>query len=123
MGTTVTQQLQPVTQAAVDPTIHIQPVAFFNSQGDPITLDGTDDVLTGYTKGDPDPVAATDTVRVAIGKVEAQVDAVVETASAPGDQAGTGYVIDGTGGALAATDTLLEMIGKLEKRVADLENA
>lgn len=34
----------------------------------------------------------------------------------------TGYVIDATGGeAVAATDTINEAIGKLEKRIADLE--
>ena len=33
----------------------------------------------------------------------------------------TGYVIDGTGGAIADTDTILEAIAKLEKRIADLE--
>ncbi len=121
--TAVTQQMQPVTQAAVDPSIHVQPVAFFDSRGNPITIDATDDVLTGYVIGDPDPVAATDTVIEAIAKVEGQVDAVNDLAGAPGDQAGTGYVIDGTGGALAATDTLLEMIAKLEKRIADLEAA
>jgi len=117
----VVQQIQPVTKAAPDPSVHTQPVAFFDSLGNPITLTGTDDVLTGYTKPAASPIAATDTVIAAIGKLEAQVDAVDDLASAPGDQVGVGYVIDDTGGALAATDTLLEMIAKLEKRVADIE--
>lgn len=123
MKNTVTQQLQIVSQATPDPTIHIQPVAFFDENGDPVVITEADNVLTGYVKGTAAPVSGTDTVSEAIGKVEAQVDDVDEKASAPGDQAGTGYVIDGTGGALAATDTLLEMIGKLEKRVVDLEGA
>jgi hypothetical protein len=115
MGTTVVQQVQPVSQAAIDPTIHVQPVAFFDSTGAPITLTGTDDVLTGYAVvvGRTN-VAATDTVKQAIQKVEGK-------ANTPGDAVGAGYEIDATGGALADTDTLLEMIAKLEKRVADLE--
>lgn len=117
MGTAITQQLQPVTQASVDPTIHVQPVAFFDSEGNPITLTGTDDVLTGYSVvvGRTN-VAATDTVKQAIQKVEGK-------ANAPGGALGTGYVIAGTASALAPTDTLLEMIAKLEKRVAVLEAA
>lgn len=81
-----------------------------------MTLDATDDVLTGYVAatGRTD-VEATDTVKQGLQKVEGK-------ANAPGDAVGAGYVIDGTGGALADTDTLLEMIAKLEKRVYDLEN-
>lgn len=117
MSNNVVQQLTPVTRSAPDPSVHIQPVAFFSSTGAPITLDATDDALTGYvvTVGRSN-VLATDTVKAAIQKVEGK-------ANAPGGALGTGYEIDDTGGALAATDTLLEMIAKLEKRVADLEAA
>lgn len=112
----IVQQLQAVSQATVDPSIHIQPVAFFDSSGNPVSLTGTDDVLTGYAVvvGRTD-VAATDTVKAAIQKVEGK-------ANAPGGAVGTGYVIAGSASALAATDTLLQMIAKLEKRVDDLEN-
>ena len=115
MPDAITQQLQPFTQAAPDPSIHIQPVAFFDSTGAPITITGTDDVLTGYAVvvGRTN-VEATDTVKAAIQKVEGK-------ANAPGGAAGTGYVIAGSAAALAPTDTLLEMIGKLEKRIDILE--
>lgn len=116
MPDAITQQLQPVTQAAPDPSIHIQPVAFFDSTGAPITITGTDDVLTGYSVvvGRTD-VAATDTVKAAIQKVEGK-------ANAAGGAVGTGYAIAVAPAALAATDTLLVMIAKLEKRVYELEN-
>ena len=60
-------------------------------------------------------VAATDTVKAAIQKVEGK-------ANAPGGAVGTGYVIAGAAAALAPTDTLLQMIAKLEKRVYALEH-
>lgn len=111
----IVQQLQAVAQAAPDPSIHIQPVAFFDSEGNPITITGTDDVLTGYAVvvGRTD-VQATDTVKAAIQKVEGK-------ANAPGGAVGTGYVIAGAAAALAPTDTLLQMIAKLEKRIDILE--
>ena len=117
MPDAIVQQLQAVSQTAVDPSIHIQPVAFFDSTGAPITITGTDDVLTGYTVvvGRTD-VAATDTVKTAIQKVEGK-------ANAPGGAVGTGYTIAVTAADLSAADTLLVMIGKLEKRIDDLENA
>lgn len=113
----IVQQLQAVSQATVDPSIHIQPVAFFDAEGNPVSLTGTDDVLTGYTAvvGRTN-VAATDTVKAAIQKVEGK-------ANAPGDAVGDGYTIGLVAEeALADTDTLLEMVAKLEKRVYDLEN-
>lgn len=115
MSDAIVQQLQAVSQSAPDPSIHIQPVAFFDSEGNPITITGTDDVLTGYAVvvGRTN-VAATDTVKAAIQKVEGK-------ANAPGGALGTGYTIAGSAAALAPTDTLLEMIGKLEKRVDILE--
>jgi hypothetical protein len=115
MSNNVVQQLQPVTRATPDPSVHVQPVAFFDSTGAPITITGTDDVLTGYAVvvGRTN-VEATDTVKAAIQKVEGK-------ANAPGGAAGTGYVIAGSAAALAPTDTLLEMIGKLEKRIDILE--
>lgn len=117
MGTVAPQQYQAVTMATPDKNRPVLPVAFFDSQGNPISLTGTDDVLTGYeaeeTRVDVEP---TDTVREALQKIEGK-------ANLPGDAVGDGYVIDDTGGALADTDTLLEMIAKLEKRVADIEAA
>jgi hypothetical protein len=117
MGNNVVQQFTPVTRATPDPSIHIQEISLFDSEGNPITLTGTDDVLTGYTVvvGRTN-VGATDTVKQAIQKVEGK-------ANAPGGALGTGYAIAGAASALAGTDTLLEMIAKLEKRILDLENA
>lgn len=46
-------------------------------------LDGSDIALTGYSKGSSaDPVAATDTVNAAISKLENQVDAAMDAATA-----------------------------------------
>lgn len=48
-----------------------------------VTIDGSDIALTGYSKGSSaDPVAATDTVNAAISKLENQVDAAMDAATA-----------------------------------------
>jgi len=112
------QQYRAVSMAAPSKNRPVLPVAFFDADGNPVTLDATDDVLTGYVAavGRTD-VVATDTVKQAIQKVEGKTNA-------PGDAVGAGYTIGLVAEeALAGTDTLLEMIGKLEKRVADLEAA
>lgn len=44
--------------------------------GPAVTLDGGDIVLTGLAAGTATPVAATDTVNVAIANLQAQIDAI-----------------------------------------------
>lgn len=118
MGNQAPQQYTPVAMAAADKNRPVLPVAFFDSEGNSITLDAGDDLLTGYEAVEGrENVAATDSVREGIEKVEGK-------ANAPGDAVGAGYTIGLVAEeALADTDTLLEMIGKLEKRVADIEAA
>lgn len=67
-----------------------------NVSGNAITLAGSDIVITGYEKGTTSDLTATDTINVALGKLEARVDA----AAAGGVQSlngQTGDIIIGTG--------------------------
>ena len=75
-------------------------------------------LMTGYTKASSaTPVAGTDTVLSAIGKLEKQIDgkaATSHTHTSANVSAMTGYRIGTSAAAIAATDTLNAAIGKLE---------
>jgi len=108
-----------------------------NKTGQTITLDGSDLKVTGYSKATSvADVAATDSINVAIGKVEKKVDSIDVGVSSfnsrtgavsptDGDYTGnmiplTGYSIAGSKSAIAATDKADEAIGKLEYKVDNI---
>ena len=100
-----------------------------------ITLNGADVALTGYAKAETaSAVAATDTINQAIGKIEKALDSkqasgdYVPTTTTVNskalssditlngaDVALTGYAKPETASAVAATDTINQAIGKIEK--------
>lgn len=98
-------------------------IALFDSAGNPVLNVATAAtmVLTGYTiAGSPAALSATDTLNVALGKLEKNAS-VLQTGA---DVDLTGYTIGVVSlAALSATDTVNQALGKLEKRVADLEAA
>jgi hypothetical protein len=76
---------QKVTQALVvtgpiNPTQDVERIALFNSDGTPVTFDGTETgaqvLMTGYTAQSAGNVAATDTVNHAVAKLEARIAAL-----------------------------------------------
>lgn len=79
-----TRQVVPVTAAAARPGQPFEKMAFFGSNGLPLTGVGVPDTgvtvkLTGYAPHAAGAVSATDTVNDAIAKLEARVVAL-ETA-------------------------------------------
>lgn len=62
-STQVVQQLQVVSQAELAELVHVQPVAIFDANGNPLDFTGN-------------PVAATTTVAGIVKKMPAQVDSV-----------------------------------------------
>ena len=98
-------------------------IALFDAAGNPVTnvVTAATMVLTGYTiAGAAAALAPTDTLNVALGKLEKNAS-VLQTGA---NVTITGYTIGAVAlAALSATDTVNQALGKLEKRVADLEAA
>jgi hypothetical protein len=118
---TVVKQLIVHSQAAVNPRMIPEHVSLFNPDGTVLTNIPTtaEMIITGYSiAGAVAAVSATDTLNVALGKLE-KGTSVKTTALIPI----TGYTIAGAAAALGATDTINVALGKLEKRIADLEAA
>lgn len=109
-----------------------------NKTGQSITLDGSDIKATGYTKAQAaSAIAATDSLNEALGKLEYKADNVnIGVASFNGrtgavtpsnsDYVGsdiklTGYAKASSASAIAATDTVNQGLGKLEKKVDDID--
>ena len=82
--------------------------------------DGSEIVLTSYTKGtDATAVKATDTVNQAIGKLENQMTSHTHTSSKITAMASYSKPTSLSDKNIKATDTLNEAIGKLEKNMDD----
>jgi len=109
-----------VSQAVPRPNQFTKKVALYNADGTVLSMIEQTTavvVITGYAiAGAAAALAATDTLNVALGKLEKNTS-VKTTALIPI----TSYAIAGAAAALAATDTINVALGKLEKRIADLE--
>jgi len=110
-------QLMVVSQAAPKPNQFTKKVALYNADGTVLSMIEQTTavvVITGYAiAGTAATLAATDTLNVALGKLEKNT-AVKTSAILPI----TGYAIAGAAAALGATDTLNVALGKLEKNTA-----
>lgn len=87
-------------------------------------------LLTSYTKGsDATALATTDTLNQALSKLENQIDgkqasgsyAAASHTHVGGDVVCTGYTMAASVAAIAATDTVNQALGKLEKQLDGLE--
>lgn len=84
MNTMITKQAVVSTQTKVNPTQIAEKFVLFDEDGQPFSFDaqdGSDVILTGYASHAVGDVSATDSVNVAIAKLEARV-AALETALA-----------------------------------------
>ena len=81
MGNQKVTQAVLVAQSTINPGQGIEQLALFDASGNPITLPldtaqtGASVVLTGYTTHAAGAISATDTVDVALAKIEARLAA------------------------------------------------
>ena len=117
----VRKQMIVESQSELVGTMVAQRVALFGPDGEPLTMDVAAPTMpmTGYViAGSAAPLADTDTLVEALGKLEKNT--AVKTAALI---AITGYTIAGSAEALSTSDTINVALGKLEKRIALLEAA
>lgn len=104
-----------VTQGRMDSNELAERIALFDESGRPLTFvqTGADILLTGLViEGvTPAPVSDEDTVNEAVGKLQAQASAVLDTEL-------TGFDVPTPPAEVEDSDTLLEALGKLQAQAS-----